>query len=291
MIKTALIACPTDAAAFMDCVKEGIRKFNAVYGTKNKIFVNAVYWEDCFSTTGEGAQPAINNQLGDSSDICIAVFWTRFGTETDRYGSGTEEEIERALSRSKQTFLYFIDKEVPPSSVDFDQLKRLSEFKNKWSHKSLYFNVKNEVELEGRVKDDLEKYFNYSERRRTNTSKAARNVLWVDDNPENNFFLIQELSKQGLSFSLASTTNEAIALSSSYKYSLIISDMRRAEGEEEGYRFLSYLRKRGDDIPYFIFSSDGSLQACKDQAKNLGADGSTNEVWELMEMVTQKTER
>lgn len=32
----------------------------------------------------------------------VAIFWTKFGTPTDKYGSGTEEEIEEMLSSNKQ---------------------------------------------------------------------------------------------------------------------------------------------------------------------------------------------
>ena len=30
-------------------------------------------------------------------DAAVAIFWTKFGTPTDKYGSGTEEEIEEML--------------------------------------------------------------------------------------------------------------------------------------------------------------------------------------------------
>lgn len=62
----------------------------------------------------------------------FAIFWTRFGTPTDKYGSGTEEEIEEMLSAGKQVFMYFLDAPKNPSKVDMEQYKKLENFKEKY---------------------------------------------------------------------------------------------------------------------------------------------------------------
>ena len=61
------------------------------------------------------------------------MFWTRFGSPTEKYGSGTEEEIEEMIASGKQVFLYFLDKPMPPSEMDSDEYKKVKAFKEKYS--------------------------------------------------------------------------------------------------------------------------------------------------------------
>ena len=55
-------------------------------------------------------------------------FWTRFGSPTDEYGSGTEEEIEIMLQSGKQVFMYFSDKPISPSEMNSDGYKKYKLF-------------------------------------------------------------------------------------------------------------------------------------------------------------------
>ena len=71
--------------------------------------------------------------------MALGVFWTRFGTPTENYGSGTEEEIERMLSMGKQVFLYFLDKPLSPSKIDQEQYKKILLFKDKHKSEGIFF--------------------------------------------------------------------------------------------------------------------------------------------------------
>ena len=64
--------------------------------------------------------------------------WTRFGTPTDEYGSGTEEEIEIMLHDGKQVFMYFCDKPLNPSQMDSEEYKRVKAFKDKYKDRGIY---------------------------------------------------------------------------------------------------------------------------------------------------------
>ena len=73
-----------------------------------------LHWSsDSFPQAGKPAQQLLNAQIVDKADMAIAIFWTRFGTPTDGYGSGTEEEIARLIKSEKQVFLYFLEKAPP----------------------------------------------------------------------------------------------------------------------------------------------------------------------------------
>lgn len=74
-----------------------------------------------------------------SCDAAVAVFWTRFGTPTDEYGSGTEEEIEELIKNGKQVFLYFSDCPASLSTIDNDQYQKIKNFREKYKGKGLYW--------------------------------------------------------------------------------------------------------------------------------------------------------
>lgn len=156
----ALISCPSDVGAYINSIKRGVERFNNTYGEMNDILVRTKYWlEDSFAESGGQAQDLLNGQIVKTSDMAIAVFWTKFGEPTKYFGSGTEEEIEYMISSGKQVFLYFLDKPIPPSMINAREQKRIKNFKTKYKGKGIYFVVKDENELESRVADDLIRYF------------------------------------------------------------------------------------------------------------------------------------
>ena len=122
-----LISCPSDVSESVDILEKEVVRFNNFFGRFNNIIVRTRYWyRDAYSEFGNHPQNLIDKQIVDSSDMVLGVFWTRFGTPTENYGSGTEEEIERMLDMGKQVFLYFLDKPINPSKVDLEQYNNLN---------------------------------------------------------------------------------------------------------------------------------------------------------------------
>lgn len=101
----------------------------------------------------------LNQQFVRDCDAAVAIFWTRFGTPTDKYGSGTEEEIEEMLSANKQVFMYFVDEPIPMSGVDLEQYKKVQGFKEKYKDKGIYFVVKDVEELRKLFMNHLSLHF------------------------------------------------------------------------------------------------------------------------------------
>lgn len=114
--------------------------------------------------------------------------------------------------------------------------------------------------------------------------KWKNQVLWVDDRPENNVYVRQSLEAQGLEFKLVLSTNEALNTLKHNKFSVIISDMGRKEGPQEGYALLDKLRKAEDKTPFVIYAGS-NLPEHKQMARERGAQGSTNRAQELFELV------
>lgn len=143
-----LISCPGDVNEFIDIIRECVDNFNRVYGNINNMEIATKHWStDSYPQSGDKPQELLNKQFVRECDAAVAIFWTKFGTPTDKYGSGTEEEIEEMLSSNKQVFMYFLDAPINPSSVDMKQYKKVQAFKEKYKDRGIYFIVKNEQEL------------------------------------------------------------------------------------------------------------------------------------------------
>ena len=121
-----------------------------------------------------------------------------------------------------------------------------------------------------------------SKREKIRSSKNR--ILWVDDRPENNIYERKAFEAQGIEFSQALNTEEAIELIENNEYVAIISDMGRKEGPQEGYRLLEQVRDSGNDVPFFIYAGSRSPEH-KKMAKERGAQGTTNRADELYKMV------
>ena len=109
-------------------------------------------------------------------------------------------------------------------------------------------------------------------------------VLWVDDNPDNNVHERQALEALGVSFVLATSTEEALEKLESQSFDAIISDMGRPPDPKAGYTLLDKLRASGDQTPFIIYAGSRTPKH-QAEARQHGAMGCTNRPDELFEMV------
>jgi len=117
-------------------------------------------------------------------------------------------------------------------------------------------------------------------------------ILWVDDHPTNNLYERKAFEALGVSVDIALSTTEALHKleRSAIPYDVIISDMGRAEGPREGYALLTEVRRLGYATPLFIYTGSSSLEHRREAAER-GAQGSTNDPWELSELVTEALQK
>ena len=106
-------------------------------------------------------------------------------------------------------------------------------------------------------------------------------VLWVDDRPDNNLPMVQDLMRRGVHVSLATNTKLALQLLADHRYIAVVSDMGRREGAREGFHLLDVMRSRGDDTPFFVFASL-SAPALTDEVLLHDGQGSTNDWGQLL---------
>jgi len=134
-----MIASPGDVASERSIVREVIAEWNAVHSAARGIVLLPTGWESHSSPEmGNTPQSIINDQILDKGDLLIGVFWTRIGTQTEDYASGTVEEIERHISSGKPAMLYFSDQPARLDSVDDEQYQELKRFKASCKDRGLY---------------------------------------------------------------------------------------------------------------------------------------------------------
>lgn len=158
-----LISCPGDVSKYVDVVRECIESFNITTGRLNSAEIVGQHWStSSFSQSGDRPQEILNKQFVRDCDAAVAIFWTRFGTPTDKYGSGTEEEIEEMRLAGKQVFTYFVTESVDLNKVDLEQYKKVQDFKAKYEGEEkygTYFTVGNVEELRKLFSNHLTMYF------------------------------------------------------------------------------------------------------------------------------------
>lgn len=155
-----LISCPGDVVEYIDTIRECIDNFNRYIGQLNNAQIVAKHWStDSYPQSGDKPQELLNEQFVRDCDAAIAIFWTRFGTPTDKYGSGTEEEIEEMLSANKQVFMYFLDAPVEPSKINSEQYQNVNKFKDKYKDRGIYYTINNKDDFKTLFSNHLTMHF------------------------------------------------------------------------------------------------------------------------------------
>jgi len=132
MVIQVMIASPGDVAKERRIINEVLQEWNYIHSFDKHIVLMPVGWETHSAPLmGERPQAIINKQILESSDLLIGVFWTRIGTPTGEYNSGTVEEIENHISSGKPAMLYFSTAPAHPDSIDPEQYRQVREFKEK----------------------------------------------------------------------------------------------------------------------------------------------------------------
>jgi CheY-like chemotaxis protein len=114
-----------------------------------------------------------------------------------------------------------------------------------------------------------------------------KNILWVDDRPNNNIYERRAFESIGLSITIALSTQEALNLLNDNKYALIISDMSRQEGSRAGYVLLDTIRNNNIKTPFLIYS-DSNLPQHQIETINHGGQGASNNPQELFRMAMKE---
>jgi len=91
----AFVASLNDVEAERTAARDVILRWNAANSLQRKVSIEPIMRET-HSESGIGSEPqSFVNPLLERCDLLIAIFWTRLGSPTEKYESGTIEELER----------------------------------------------------------------------------------------------------------------------------------------------------------------------------------------------------
>ncbi|MCD8408538.1 DUF4062 domain-containing protein [Tenacibaculum dicentrarchi] len=145
---SVFIASPSDLQEERIAIEEVTKELNLTFGIKQNIVIELLKWET-HSAPGISEihpQEIINEDIGNEYDIFIGLLWKKFGTPTEKAGSGTEEEFLNAFDRfinkkeNIQVLFYFKDA-VPKSlkEINASELLKIENFKTDLSEKKALY--------------------------------------------------------------------------------------------------------------------------------------------------------
>lgn len=142
------IASPGDVAWARTQIRKSLYLWNEVNTKHRNAILFPLAWETSSAPNmGTPAQTIINETLLSEADLLVGVFWTRLGTPTADFESGTVEEIERHIKAGKPTLLYFSEQPVALGSVDRDEYERLQDFKKSCQSRGLYHQFDDQIQF------------------------------------------------------------------------------------------------------------------------------------------------
>ncbi len=104
---------------------------------------------------------------------------------------------------------------------------------------------------------------------------SARQILWVDDHPDNNALLVDQLRQAGMRVEQVRTTAEALSRLDAGTVDVVISDMARDEGagniDDAGVVLTRAIHTRRPEIPVLIYCSAAMVRRHGTAAEEAGA--------------------
>ena len=120
--------------------------------------------------------------------------------------------------------------------------------------------------------------------RASSLSLSGANVLWVDDNPDNNRYEREALFQLGLQLVIATSTAEALQQLGSQPFRAVITDFARKDDPEGAYTILAEVKKISPTLPVIIYTGSVTPEQ-ETEAKRRGAYGETNSPVALFDLV------
>jgi CheY-like chemotaxis protein len=99
---------------------------------------------------------------------------------------------------------------------------------------------------------------------------SSKRILWVDDQPKNNSFLVASLEERGAKVDIALSTEEALAKLKKTQYDIVLSDMGRPEGDKAGLDLTRKLEELNIKTPVYIYCGGWAARNLRDEALKAG---------------------
>lgn len=120
--------------------------------------------------------------------------------------------------------------------------------------------------------------------------RSHKRILWVDDRPKNNSFVIAALEDRGATVVTELSTDAALSKIEKEKFDIVISDMGRPEDDHAGLDLTKKLKDMGVATPVYIYCGSWAAKNLSGQAKNAGVAGITSSATTLLSMLPLASE-
>ena len=116
-------------------------------------------------------------------------------------------------------------------------------------------------------------------------TQSSKRILWVDDSPKNNSFIVASLEEKGAKVDIALSTEEGLQKFRAFPYDIVISDMGRPEGEKAGIDFAKKVRSINKAVPFFVYCGKWAARNLRKEALEVGITDITTSSTTLLSLV------
>lgn len=133
-----LIASPGDCQEERDEMVRALHAWNYDHAEHFNVYLWPWRWEEnSYSTYGMSGQETLNEQLVRRADLVVAFLRNKLGTPTEKYESGTVEEIEECRQRGLFPAVHFLTgAQASPSE---EEAQRLEAYRKQLEEKKFYY--------------------------------------------------------------------------------------------------------------------------------------------------------
>jgi hypothetical protein len=145
---SVVVASPSDVTAEREAVESVTAELNRTVAADRKILLQIVRWEtDAYPGFHlDGPQGICDKVLQiEDCDVIVGIFWTRFGKPTPSGMTGTEHEINKAVTswqkRNSPQIMVFFNNAAPSlrSSAERRQWALVAEYREKFPAEGLFW--------------------------------------------------------------------------------------------------------------------------------------------------------
>lgn len=183
-------------------------------------------------------------------------------------------------AKSRKFTLKIGNQELTMEEIDKQQRNLISDIQSRV--------IELEYKIEGKTQSDPA----LLELSQTERSARKKSILWVDDNPKNNSYYVQQLYDMGLTVDLALSTSAGLERFNEGQYSLVISDMGRTEKGSfmgtAGLELFKEIRNKNANVPFIILTTTRAAREYAPAAKALGITSITSSPTELFAVLQRE---
>ena len=212
------MASPSDTSEEREAFVEVINSINRSRAAKKGFHLEPVVWEKYAYPEAENPQQIINKLL-DDAELVVVAFWNKFGAPTEKFPSGTMEELFLSISKRKATGapsikIYFKTPLPPKTMHDIDELRKIFETKESLKDRALYKEYTTVEEFKSLLHEHINAWFSgYGEKRlpkkrnvgRKNSDRILREPSVCKDVIQDVFMAVEKRydgKKSGIAFGL-----------------------------------------------------------------------------------------